>query len=167
MFSQTAEYAFRAMIHIASADPVAPLSSEAIARRTHVPKGYLSKVLRDLVVAELIRSQRGPSGGFRLARPAAEISMLDVINAVDPLSHIHKCPLGNPAHLQLCPLHRRMEDATALMEREFARTSLAEMSETNSRAAQCRSLLAAHEPLNETKEPPARAAKRRAAPNGR
>ncbi len=142
MLSQTIEYALRAMTYLAATDPATAFNSETIAERTQVPKGYLSKILRDLVVAELIVSQRGPNGGFSLARPAHKITMLDVVNAVDPIPRIKKCPLGNPAHIQLCPLHRRLDDAIAMIEREFKRTSLAEVLETNSRSGgQCRTLV--------------------------
>ncbi len=143
MLSQTVEYALRAMIQIAAAGTDAALNSETIAERTKVPRGYLSKILRDLVVAKLVHSQRGPSGGFTLARAASAITMLDVINAVDPISHITQCPLGNPAHLQLCPLHRRLEDAITLIEGEHKRTTLAEVLETNTRSGvHCRTLTA-------------------------
>lgn len=141
MLSQTVEYALRAMTHLAALPPGEAINSETIAKRTRVPKGYLSKVLRDLVVARLITSQRGPNGGFTLARPAGEIAILDVINAVDPIGRITRCPLGNPAHVQLCPLHRRLDDAIALVEHEFKRTTLAEVIETNAKTAgRCRAL---------------------------
>src|SRR5690606_21746762 len=125
------EYALRAMAHLATLEPGVTANSEAVAAATQVPQGYLSKILRDLVVAELITSQRGPKGGFALARPAREISMLDVVNAVDPIQRIRKCPLGNPAHVELCPLHRRIDDAIAMIEREFGRTTLAEVVDSN------------------------------------
>lgn len=142
MLSQTIEYALRAMTHLASTERGHAFNSETIAERTKVPKGYLSKILRDLVVAELIVSQRGPNGGFSLARAPDKITILDVVNAVDPIQRIKKCPLGNPAHIQLCPLHRRLDDAIAMIEREFKRTSLAEVLETNSRVSgQCRTLI--------------------------
>jgi Rrf2 family nitric oxide-sensitive transcriptional repressor len=141
MLSQTIEYALRAMIRLATLAPGEALTSELIAAHTGAPKGYLSKILRDLVVSGLVSSQRGPAGGFALARPAAEISMLDVINAVDPIQRIRKCPLGNPSHLQLCPLHRRVDDALGVIEREFERTSLIEVLESNAKAkGQCRAL---------------------------
>lgn len=141
MLSQTIEYALRAMIHLASLEKGLALNSETIAQRTGAPKGYLSKILRDLVVAGLVSSQRGPAGGFALAKPAGEISMLDVISAVDPIERIKRCPLGNPAHVQLCPLHRRVDDALAMIEHEFGRTSLEEIIETNIKArGQCRAL---------------------------
>ncbi|MFM9995652.1 MAG: RrF2 family transcriptional regulator [Phycisphaerales bacterium] len=156
MLSQTIEYALRAMTHLATLEREATANSESIAQGTRVPKGYLSKVLRDLVVAELVLSQRGPNGGFSLARPPDRISMLEVVNAVDPLLRIRKCPLGNPAHIQLCPLHRRLDDAIGMIEREFGRTSLAEVVETNLRSGvQCRILAA---PTVRGRTPPRRPA---------
>ncbi|HEX2838717.1 MAG TPA: Rrf2 family transcriptional regulator [Phycisphaerales bacterium] len=127
MLSQTIEYALRAMTHLATLEPGASASSAVIAQHTQVPHGYLSKVLRDLVVADLITSQRGPNGGFTLARSAAEISIYDVVNAVDPMQRITECPLGNPDHVQLCPLHRRLDQAMDMVEREFRATSLGEL----------------------------------------
>lgn len=144
MLSQTVEYALRAMTHLATLSPENALNSEGIAKRTKVPKGYLSKILRDLVIAELITSQRGPNGGFTLAKPAAEISILDVVNAVDPIERITKCPLGNPAHLKLCPLHQHIDDSIARMEKGFSCTMLPELLETSSRGTpQCKTLTAA------------------------
>jgi Rrf2 family transcriptional regulator, nitric oxide-sensitive transcriptional repressor len=143
MLSQTVEYALRAMTFLATTGPGEALNSETIAERTKVPKGYLSKILRDLVVANLIDSQRGPNGGFSLSRPPGKISMLDVVNAVDPIRRIRTCPLGNPAHLHLCPLHRRLDDAIATIEKEFRLTSLAEVLETNVKSGpHCRTLAA-------------------------
>jgi Rrf2 family protein len=141
MISQTIEYALRAMTHLAALPSGRTASSEAIAEHTKVPKGYLSKVLRDLVVAELITSQRGPSGGFALARQASKISILDVVNAVDPIQRIRKCPLGNPEHLALCPLHRRLDDALGRIEKEFSETSFQEVLEsTLSKGVRCKTL---------------------------
>jgi Rrf2 family protein len=147
MLSQTVEYALRAMVHIASLEPGSTISSEAIAERANIPHGYLSKVMRGLAVAELVRSQRGPKGGFSLARPADSISLLDVVNAVDPIARIRKCPLGNPAHLRLCPLHRRIDDAIGMIEQEFRRTTLAElMAAEPEDAPSCRRLMPMDKP---------------------
>lgn len=155
MLSHTVEYALRAMMHLAALAPGNAANSESVAASTQVPQGYLSKILRDLVVAELISSQRGPNGGFSLARPADRITMLDVVNAVDPIERIRKCPLGNPAHLNLCPLHERIDNAIGLIERQFRETSLAEILESKTKAgAQCRSLMT---PTRDGKPPKPRA----------
>lgn len=143
MLSQTMEYALRAMTCLAQLDPEESANSETIAERTQVPQGYLSKILRDLVVAELVDSQRGRNGGFSLARPANKISLLDVVNAVDRLQRITRCPLGNPAHLKLCPLHQRIDRALDHIEREFQGTTLDEvLVPARSAPDRCRSLVA-------------------------
>lgn len=127
MISLTMEYALRALAHMASQRGAMAMNSETLARATGVPKGYLSKIMRDLVLAELVHSQRGPNGGFTVARPPEEISVLEVVNAVDPIRRITKCPLGRPDHVTLCPLHRRLDDAIALIEARFAQTTVAEL----------------------------------------
>jgi Rrf2 family protein len=132
MFSQTAEYALRAVVWLA-AHPDAPLTSQEIARATRVPPDYLSKVMQALGRAELVDAQRGKHGGFVLARPAARISILDVLNAVDPIPRIRKCPLDLKSHRgQLCPLHRRVDAALDQIERVFAATLISEVLEDES-----------------------------------
>jgi Rrf2 family protein len=59
-----------------------------------VPAGYLSKVLQSLGRAQLVNSQRGLHGGFTLARAPSELTVWEVIQAVDPLQRIRSCPLG-------------------------------------------------------------------------
>jgi Rrf2 family protein len=129
MFSQTSEYALRAMMALVSNDG-RPASSAQIAVSTKVPKHYLSKVLRDLVVAGLVDSQRGPTGGFVLGRSAESISILDIINAVDPLKRITACPLGRPDHVQLCPLHRELDAAIAHVEQTLGATRLIDLKDS-------------------------------------
>lgn len=129
MLSQTVEYALRAMMHLAGLRGVA-VTSESIARTTAVPPGYLSKVLRDLVVAHLVASSRGPGGGFVLAREPSQITILDIINAVEPVRRIQRCPADNPGHARLCGLHQRVNSALAEIERTFRETTLAEVFNT-------------------------------------
>ncbi len=126
MISQTAEYALRAVAHLASRRGGAPTTSQ-IAQATHVPANYLAKVLRGLSRAGLVRSQRGPRGGHALTRDPARLTVLEVVNAVDPLRRIHSCPLGLKHHLQLCPLHRRLDNAVAMVEQAFRQTTIAEL----------------------------------------
>lgn len=129
MISQTAEYALRAMVHLADqADR--SLTTPQIAKVTKVPARYLAKVLGLLAKAGLVRSQRGLHGGFSLARVPQDISVLDVINAVDPIQRIHTCPLELKTHgKRLCPLHRRLDDALATIERAYGQSTLGDMLE--------------------------------------
>lgn len=126
MLSQTSEYALRAMVHLAVQDH--PRTTVEIAEATKVPAGYLSKVMQSLARAELVLSQRGLGGGFTLARPADQITPLEVVNAVDPIRRIERCPLGLDEHReQLCPLHRRIDESIAAFERALGDTTLFEM----------------------------------------
>ncbi len=127
MMSQTVEYALRAMVCLANAAPEHE-TTESLSRATQVPAAYLSKVMLGLTRAGLVRSQRGPNGGFTLARPPASISLLEVVNAVDPIRRIHTCPLGIREHGgRLCPLHRRLDQVLAMTEKAFSDTSLADV----------------------------------------
>src|SRR5690349_17460564 len=116
MISQTGEYALRAVVCLGN-EGGRPLTTQVIAERAQVPVDYLAKVLQGLGRAGLVRSRRGLGGGFVLARPLDELTVLDVVNAVDPLKRIERCPLGLAAHgRQLCPLHRRLDEGIALVE---------------------------------------------------
>jgi Rrf2 family protein len=83
------DYAVRAAVELAGAEPDVPLKAEAIARAQDIPPRFLDHILASLRHGGLVRSRRGAEGGHMLARPAAEISVADVIRAVDgPLASI-------------------------------------------------------------------------------
>ena len=127
MFSQTVEYALRAVVHLAYVAPQA-LTTEEIAKITKVPQAYLAKVLQSLVQAQIVKSQRGIGGGMSLAKPTATLTILEVVNAVDPIRRIKTCPLDLQSHgVNLCPLHRKVDDALALVEKAFQITTLDEV----------------------------------------
>jgi Rrf2 family nitric oxide-sensitive transcriptional repressor len=127
MFSQTAEYALRAVVSLADSDGQ-PLTTQQIANLTQVPLDYLSKVMQSLGRCGLVESQRGKHGGFKLAKAPNRLTVLDVLNAVDPLARIRSCPLHLKSHgQQLCPLHRRLDDAVGLVEKAFAETAISDL----------------------------------------
>ncbi len=127
MLSQTTEYALRAMSCLAySPETLTPTPD--LAAQTKVPANYLAKVLQSLAQAELIVGRRGVGGGYRLARPAEAISLMDVINAIDPVKPIHECPLGLPNHgANLCPLHTCMDRAARTLIQQFEGVTLAKL----------------------------------------
>ena len=127
LISRTSEYALRAVLWLVQ-DPGRSQTTRQIARATRTPPDYTSKVLQLLAKAGVVRSQRGLGGGFQLVRVPADITVLEVINAVDPLERIHTCPLGLKAHgKNLCPLHCGMNDVAEQMEATFAKTKLADL----------------------------------------
>lgn len=127
MISQTVEYALRAVAHLA-AHAAENCKTLEIAEATQVPPAYLSKVLQSLSKAKLVRSQRGIGGGVTLEADPEQLTILDVVNAVEPLQRITTCPLQLKSHgTNLCPLHRRLDDAMKSVEAAFADTTLAEV----------------------------------------
>jgi Rrf2 family protein len=125
MFSQTTEYALRACVWLAE-NETSPQTTHDIARATQVPAGYLSKVLQALGRAGLVHGSRGKNGGFELVKPASELTILEIVNAVDPIRRIRSCPLSLRSHqAHLCPLHRRLDQALQSIELSFRSVTLA------------------------------------------
>jgi Rrf2 family protein len=123
VFSQSAEYALRATIHIAQRGG-GPEVVQDIAAATCVPAGYLAKVLRLLVKPGILQAQRGIGGGFALARPASDISVLDILRATDDVRRIHECPLGISDHTSLCKLHQLLDEVIRCAEEKCGAASL-------------------------------------------
>ena len=127
MLTQTVEYALRAIVCLANHAPD-PQTNDQLAEVTQVPPAYLAKIMLNLNRAGLVRSQRGPNGGFTLAREPHEVPLLDVVNAVEPMKRFTECPLNIKSHGgRLCPLHRRLDDVLAAAEEAFRNTSLADV----------------------------------------
>lgn len=129
--SQTAEYAIRAMSAIATLPTGDLVRASDIGESTGIPPSYLSKVLRRLVLAELLVSQKGTNGGFALSRPAGRIRFIEILYAVDAFPTEGRCAFGWGLCDQLkpCPLHgpwRRLKDRV----QDWAdNTTLAEVAE--------------------------------------
>lgn len=88
--SAKSDYALRALIEIESRSDGAPVSAEELGRLQSIPHGFLQAILADLRRAGIVMSVRGQSGGWRLARPAADVSVADIIRAVDgPLVSVY------------------------------------------------------------------------------
>ena len=108
MLSQTVEYALRAAVQLASLAPESTTTA-ALAEVTQVPPAYLVKVLQALVKAGIVKSQRGVSGGVSLAIPANRLTILDIVNAADPIQRRRR-DLAAPkreAHLARRAVRRR------------------------------------------------------------
>ena len=118
-----------------------------VAKLAGLSPGMLSKIengmtspslatLQALSRAGIVRSQRGLGGGVSLAQSPEKLTILSVLNAVEPLQRIRTCPLGLSAHgVHLCPLHRRLDNALAMVEEAFGATTLAEVLAEPSRSA--------------------------------
>ena len=126
MISQTAEYALRAIVFLA--DRGDAQTTQQISQVTRVPAGYLSKVMQSLARSGLVNSQRGLHGGFTLVKSPDKLTVWEVVDAVDPIQRIRSCPLGLKSHgVNLCPMHRRLDDAMALVEQAFRGSTVQEL----------------------------------------
>lgn len=125
--TQTAEYALRAVVWLAQ-HPAEPQTKTQIAQATQVPSSYLPKVFQPLVRGGLIHAQRGIGGGYTLAKDAAEITLLEVVNEVDPIQPIDRCPLSLASHgTKLCPLHSLLNRVILEEQRLLGKTKVSEV----------------------------------------
>jgi Rrf2 family iron-sulfur cluster assembly transcriptional regulator len=127
--SQTAEYAIRAMSAIATLPEGIKIRATDLGKGTGIPAPYLSKILRRLVLAGLLFSQKGQGGGFSLARPAGKIPFIDILNAVDAFPTDGRCAFGWGSCDQLspCPLHNSWSRLNHQLRDWATDTNLAEV----------------------------------------
>jgi Rrf2 family protein len=127
LLSQTAEYAIRSALYIARRERAVPAAD--VAEALAVPTRYLGHVLNELVRAEVLTSMRGPRGGFRLRRPAAEIPLADVVAPFDGVSRPAQCLLRpQPCGLgPPCFAHDQWRDAADGVRRFFHSTTLGQL----------------------------------------
>lgn len=128
MLSQTAEYALRAVLHLAEQAPDQPVPVGDIAQALDVPRNYLSKTLHQLARAGVVTSTFGPGGGFRLAAPAESLTLARVVGPFDTTGERH-CLLGRArcADADPCPAHARWKGISAQIEQFFAATTVADL----------------------------------------
>jgi Rrf2 family iron-sulfur cluster assembly transcriptional regulator len=129
LLSQTAEYALRAMASLATAPKGQPVRAADLSRATGIPAHYLSKVLRRLVLADLLESQKGQGGGFSLSRPPREIAFVDILSAVDAFPTQGRCAFGwgQCDAADPCPLHKSWSHLNERIRDWASGTSLEEI----------------------------------------
>jgi Rrf2 family protein len=127
LLSQTAEHALRAVLYLGRNQERGLIAATEVADALGAPPNYLAKTLRLLARRGVLRSVRGPRGGFALAQPAGQLSAADVVDAVDDASAPANCLLGNhgcdPVHP--CEAHARWEALTRRVLGPMEDTSVA------------------------------------------
>jgi Rrf2 family protein len=132
MLSQTAQYALRAMVHLAREDGTGEmLQAEQIARALDVPRNYLSKILHALARQKLLDSTRGPRGGFSLSAPPEKIPLARIIEVFDPqlLAEDRRCLLGREvcSDSDPCAAHAHWKQVSASVREFFGGTTLGDL----------------------------------------
>jgi Rrf2 family protein len=126
--SRRGDYAVRAMLALARRDE-AQTTGAALAAETAIPASYVTQVMGDLVRAGLVANRRGRHGGYRLAHPAADISLLAVVEAVEGDGRRRTCVLrGGPCRREgACDVHEAFSGAQEALFGALAAVSLADV----------------------------------------
>ena len=129
MLSQTAEYALRAVLAIARAQGEA-IGAGVLAKQVGVPASYLAKTLNVLVRNGVLVGSRGRNGGFRLAKRASQIALLDVVTPFDDIRPGRRCLLGRPtcSDQNPCAAHTRWREVSQRIGDFFAETTVEDVS---------------------------------------
>ncbi|MFT4538382.1 MAG: Rrf2 family iron-sulfur cluster assembly transcriptional regulator [Planctomycetota bacterium] len=124
--SRTSQYAVRTLTFLAQQPPAQYQLTRRIAEALDIPGPFLSKVLQPLVLRGLVDSQRGRSGGVRLARSASEITMFEVVDALEHLRRPRECMLGQSdcTDERACPFHTEWKAAWHNREEVLRRTTV-------------------------------------------
>lgn len=130
LFSRSCEYAVQALLYLAHERADKPILLRRISHALEIPHHFLNKILHQLVNGGILVSHRGVSGGFSLARPAARITVGDVVKAVDGEGLLDTCVLGFPgcSDDHPCPVHPQWKPAKRIILRMMNRKSIATLS---------------------------------------
>ncbi|MEW6273783.1 MAG: Rrf2 family transcriptional regulator [Bacillota bacterium] len=131
--NQATDYAFRAVLHLAGSAPGEVVTAQEIARREKVPLRFLLKIMRSLVEAGIVKSVRGVTGGYALARPPGKITLLDVVEAVEGPVRLNRCLIDQEyctkRWANRCPVHQILEVIQNAVIQELARRNFAELAQ--------------------------------------
>jgi Rrf2 family protein len=129
VLSQTAEYALRAVLYLAERTAGPPVRVGEMAEALDIPQNYLSKTLHALVRTGVLRSLRGPSGGFSLARPAGRVSLLAIVRPFDRIESRRSCLLGRPvcSDRGACAAHQAWKKTSEQVATFFRATTIADL----------------------------------------
>lgn len=126
--SRKVDYALRAVIHLADAEAAERICSVGeISSRERVPRQFLEKIVQELIHKGLVRSRRGPRGGYVLARPADQVTFRDVIEAVEGPIALNNCT-GDHADCSLigaCGMERIWREGQRRVMELFESTTIA------------------------------------------
>jgi Rrf2 family protein len=125
--SHTASYAVHVMVFIAQHDDGPPVIGRVAAKETGIPEGFLLRILVALSRAGLLRSLKGPNGGYNLGRPAKQITLLGIVEAVEGQMQSASEPVSHPPGSLDKKLNAAALAATETVRNEFGRVTLAEL----------------------------------------
>jgi Rrf2 family transcriptional regulator, iron-sulfur cluster assembly transcription factor len=131
LLSKSCEYGIRATLHLARLKSAGYVSIRDISDDLDISFHFLTKIFQKLTLAGILASFRGPNGGVALARPARDISLLDLVTAIDGQGLFHECILGLPGcgNRTPCPLHASWAVERSRLKSMFESMTLAATAE--------------------------------------
>jgi len=130
MLSHTSKYAIRALIYLELySRPEKKVGIKEVSGELDIPSPFLGKILQVLVKQDFLNSTKGPNGGFYLKRPAIDITLMEVINAIDGSASFEICVIRNSPcdHDNPCSMHHKMAPLWNEMRRVFATETIADL----------------------------------------
>ena len=129
LLSKSCEYGIRATLYLVTLNRPGYVSIREISDQLDISFHFLTKIFQKMTQTGLLLSFRGPNGGIMLAKPSDQITLLDVVLAIDGPDLFRECVLGLPGcgNDKPCPMHHRWAGERARLEDMFSRTPLAEM----------------------------------------
>ena len=130
IFSRQCEYALQAILHLASQPRDSMTSIKDLAARLDIPYHFLAKILQSLANKGILKSQRGPAGGFALSMSPEDINLFTVVEAVDGLEFSHNCVMGFPEcdGSNPCAVHHQWREIREAVRRMLMSKSIAKLS---------------------------------------
>jgi Rrf2 family protein len=128
--SRKVDYALRAVIHLADEEAGERICSVSeIASRERIPRQFLEKIVQELIHKGLVRSRRGPRGGYVLARPPDQVTFRDVIEAVEGPIALNNCTGGHPdcSLIGACGMERIWREGQRRVMDLFQSTTIADV----------------------------------------
>jgi Rrf2 family protein len=129
IYSRSAEYAIRAFVHLARVPDGRFAMVKQIAEHEEIPSHFLAKILQQLARKGLLRSSKGPTGGFSLRQAPGDISLLNIVEALDGLADYQKCASGLAEcnDEQACGMHDSWKALRSRIMEYLEHTSIADV----------------------------------------
>jgi Rrf2 family protein len=129
IITRATEYSIAAVLFLATKYPATVVSKREICEAEGITPAFLTKILQPLIRSGIVRSKRGVSGGFALARDPNKLTVLDIMNAVDEPMALNLCLLSPDecGRVNYCPVHEMWVEARQNLETIFSRKTIAQI----------------------------------------
>ncbi|MGC8794936.1 MAG: RrF2 family transcriptional regulator [Bryobacteraceae bacterium] len=129
IYSRSSEYAIRAFMHLAQAPDGKYVMVKQIAEQERIPAHFLSKILQQLARKGLLRSSKGPTGGFALVKPPSNITLIEIIEILDGLGDYQRCISGldECSDAAPCAMHEAWKDLRSRIMDYLEKTTIADL----------------------------------------